>query len=766
MAAPSETFIPKLWINCGKKFSKLDLPDHVEREWDRLLAIPTAYQDAITNRHLTVSTLLQHTSLPCLDNAAVKINTNECFSKDPPSLPIHPQFLKRSIPPHPFLLSLLRVAGQAWLDGNQSVIDWRFNERLPFWVLTYWRDLARTVEARRDWIKADEFLKELANGSGPHPEKVHEFRDIFHSIGWGVPMRGAGEFLEMQDLVALVTGRWLKNEIHYSIYMEVMNLLRKLTSDSNAYPSRRFRSLECLGSDLASGRTRVLIFPVFVHENHWAVFSVNAEEETIRYSDSLDSSPQPNDLVVIKRWLAHHGFNNLHEGEPLAHAHQTDGFSCGPITANTIKHAVFGAPLWTLANREIYRLDLATKLIDSHLDSSDNDLTFNESKARSYPVSPPRNAPPLAVTTILSPSPPPIATDTGVRPKVDPNSTQTASSKEKIKIDLRSEPNAGGLFKHFNRLSREEWTEWEAKRDARAREEAKLQQEDRESLKEQRALDEILQKEQVRAGNRERKRCERERKKEARNIRSTSLGLHDSLSSTPTLSMSIAEVTRPKRSIIANLPTDAKGRGRKRKRDHENAVRVNWQLPLTWAMILEARVRVRGWSPREITNQAKRMSPAVFSGLNEQVLGRWIQREPVKGETGPLPRWKKKVLDRAEAGIEPGGQFTRTGVLADYPELIATILRHFENLREAGISISVVTARGIIIAMIEHHAPEVFTRVAKDGSVFRCCDSWVKKFLRANLRWVMRSSTRAAQKIPLNTEEQIRHSFLRHVLTF
>ncbi|KII82827.1 hypothetical protein PLICRDRAFT_70158, partial [Plicaturopsis crispa FD-325 SS-3] len=64
-----------------------------------------------------------------------------------------------------------------------------------------------------------------------------------------------------------------------------------------------------------------------------------------------------------------------------------------------------------------------------------------------------------------------------------------------------------------------------------------------------------------------------------------------------------------------------------------------------------------------------------------------------------------------------------------------------------------------------HHAvPEVFEKVAKDGSRFRCTESWVRKFLYANLKWTMRSATRAAQKLPPNAEDLCREQFLRLVL--
>ncbi|KAH7905096.1 hypothetical protein BJ138DRAFT_980435, partial [Hygrophoropsis aurantiaca] len=53
----------------------------------------------------------------------------------------------------------------------------------------------------------------------------------------------------------------------------------------------------------------------------------------------------------------------------------------------------------------------------------------------------------------------------------------------------------------------------------------------------------------------------------------------------------------------------------------------------------------------------------------------------------------------------------------------------------------------------------------KDGSRFRCTESWVKKFLSENLQWTFRCATRAAQKVPTNADQVCFEQFLRLCLT-
>jgi len=65
------------------------------------------------------------------------------------------------------------------------------------------------------------------------------------------------------------------------------------------------------------------------------------------------------------------------------------------------------------------------------------------------------------------------------------------------------------------------------------------------------------------------------------------------------------------------------------------------------------------------------------------------------------------------------------------------------------------------VGFIEDGAPHLFTRVMKDGSRFKCSDSFVRKYLRNKLGWSERHATRAAQKLPENHQEILTNSFLR-----
>jgi hypothetical protein len=65
-----------------------------------------------------------------------------------------------------------------------------------------------------------------------------------------------------------------------------------------------------------------------------------------------------------------------------------------------------------------------------------------------------------------------------------------------------------------------------------------------------------------------------------------------------------------------------------------------------------------------------------------------------------------------------------------------------------------------MVALINNHAPELFSTVRADGSQFKCSDSFVRSYL-CKIGWSERRATKAAQKLPENHEEILTKAFLR-----
>lgn len=256
---------------------------------------------------------------------------------------------------------------------------------------------------------------------------------------------------------------------------------------------------------------------------------------------------------------------------------------------------------------------------------------------------------------------------------------------------------------------------------------------------------------------------------------------------------SVAEASRPHRAVRAQAK-EARGLARaSRKRTADQATgggkepvltkrtqarTTDWHTPFLWVHINEAAKHVGpGMSPRSIVTHLhqKHRATGLFEGLKEQVVGRMIDR------TGEYARWTDETMRRVRRGRGAKGNVTRAGILVsvdphpsedtdslaspqtNHPAAYNSIIAQLKALRNAAVRITASVARAVMVATLRELAPEVFSVKTKLGR-FQCSIQWVRRFLRVHLRWSMRRATRAAQKIPLNAQEQCRASFCRHAL--
>jgi hypothetical protein len=240
---------------------------------------------------------------------------------------------------------------------------------------------------------------------------------------------------------------------------------------------------------------------------------------------------------------------------------------------------------------------------------------------------------------------------------------------------------------------------------------------------------------------------------------------------------SVAELSRPNRAQQERGRQEKKEtqkKGRPRVHQARDAFYHNWFSPFLWRQILAAGTEV-GWemSPSAIRNWLQKKDPAVFAKISRTTISEWIDR------SGSRPKWSEKALRLAENGnhqLHPeggcrgalvSGPDTQVSIYFDqctqasYPDVVEAITTRLERLREASAPVTLVTVRGIVVATILKMAPEIFEKRAKDGSTFRCSDSYLRNWLHGTLLWSERKATRAAQKLPDNWEHLCQRAFLR-----
>ncbi|KAF5321552.1 hypothetical protein D9619_000201 [Psilocybe cf. subviscida] len=100
-------------------------------------------------------------------------------------------------------------------------------------------------------------------------------------------------------------------------------------------------------------------------------------------------------------------------------------------------------------------------------------------------------------------------------------------------------------------------------------------------------------------------------------------------------------------------------------------------------------------------------------------------------------------------------------MLANHPKVVKTASTLIKTIRAAGAVITIITARGILLAVIIRNAPEILTRTFADGSSFRVSESFVRKWLHDALGYSRRKGTQAAQKLPSDWEDQCERAAIR-----
>ena len=179
-------------------------------------------------------------------------------------------------------------------------------------------------------------------------------------------------------------------------------------------------------------------------------------------------------------------------------------------------------------------------------------------------------------------------------------------------------------------------------------------------------------------------------------------------------------------------------------------------------------------SPTKIVKICHTRNPELFAGLTRESVKRWIDR------SGEQPKWSDAALKRVAAGNTPGHalggprgalvsiltmrhrvRMTYIPSQSGYPEVVDAIKARLTALRQAGVPLTTISTRGILIATIIRMAPEILKRKFHDGSTFRASDNFMRSWLHSAMGWSRRKATRAAQKLPENWEDQCEKAAMR-----
>ncbi|KAG8921912.1 hypothetical protein FRC01_014745, partial [Tulasnella sp. 417] len=606
-------------------------------------------------------------------------------------------------------------------------------------------------------------------------------------------------------------GDWINAQLGQSSRKRVLNthFLGSLAINRSQNPiwnPARPRQLDQL---VRTGKVNFLMIPIYLH-HHWAYLHVNIENRSCIYIDSLNPNQilTPDGILELLDWW-------LQTVKPLPFATglseeerdfevdcQQDGHSCGVAVLSTMAQVALGHESWQQERADWYRMQWFL-----HLSEQFAGLPSHEG---CVPIDPDPPTPPSApfdfdpediwipgFTAVVSSAVQCLKTPSILPvPAQDPSSQLLPSLSNNTdapgnSFDETHEPKQSGCipeiavtassmpsFKpgpvkgqsvlNFPVISRDEWYALE-----------KIRAERRVAVLadalERAEQDYLCIQERKRQYERERKQLYRKRKfddeiasgirrpngkKQKTNMAQLVGSLKTGL---PALCHSaVVNASRPCREIREHDQHQSRAPcGRKRTKPAKPLQRMNWLNPIVFGHI-DAVVREVGWpfSPTQIAKRLKARNPSLFSNFSAQRISDW--RDP---KFSDKVVWRQHVQNALAKGLVPKRKGGKAYILDNYPEVIKAIQHNVTEMRRVGVPLDLNTVHGIMIAIINRMAPELFQQETSKGKPFRCTTTFVRRFIKRKLRWSFRRATKAAQTTPKNAPELTRRAFLRMACT-
>jgi hypothetical protein len=207
----------------------------------------------------------------------------------------------RPIPPVDWLGKLNMALGQAWFDGQRSIIDPRYKDsRLPLWTIQFWKDMAEAVKKRVLWQASDEWIaKNMKDIAVVKEGEVA--REVMGTLSWGIPLRALGSLTTMETLTILLSDRWLDDEI---MDMLLANIAARTRTDpklahiavtpisfhlrlhdgykKRAYGKAFVTELHRYKAYVSKGKT-ILYMSVNIGGSHWVPFCIDFKKRQFSY---------------------------------------------------------------------------------------------------------------------------------------------------------------------------------------------------------------------------------------------------------------------------------------------------------------------------------------------------------------------------------------------------------------------------------------------------------------------------------------------------
>ena len=128
---------------------------------------------------------------------------------------------------------------------------------------------------------------------------------------------------------------------------------------------------------------------------------------------------------------------------------------------------------------------------------------------------------------------------------------------------------------------------------------------------------------------------------------------------------------------------------------------TNWYHLFLWSDIDYAAHKTQ-WSPTEVAKALKHSNSIIYKLINKGTIAKSIDSETKQGWSTAT---KKNVKHRHT--LAGSGQ---QGVLTKYPDIVKEVKTQLQGLHTVGLAMSVLIAHLIMLAIIQHQAPDLLIK--------------------------------------------------------
>lgn len=431
--------------------------------------------------------------------------------------------------PSPSQLSQLRQglaevqAGSLGLDVPSLEVSYAHHLiYLPAYVVNLWSRLSTIIQHCKAWATARSVLVQLANADEDSAPLAQDMLNRLSFIAVDSPIP-ALLYFRTSHLPDLITNSWLSDD-HMNAGAQFINLNPQRASSVYVFDTfwipHLHRNLErctngavprpnvadCL---VASGTATDLMIPIH-QPSHWAFLYVDVTRRRYSFCDTLDprNTSGPSEYAdLVSRWLSRilgTSVTLVPAARPFELGYQTDGHSCGVAVLSTMACYALGHPFpsWTQPTTKFHRLSWALWL-SSTLLPADYEYSSSSTAEPSGPApSSPTFTPVIDLSSAMS--------DSDSISSLSDNATHTPSNVSTSQSNVAlAKPPLRQTILPFKSVPRNEWRAQEKRRYHDRREDREQQM----VLLERHKAQEEMERRQY---NRDRKRDQRKRQKEAR----------------------------------------------------------------------------------------------------------------------------------------------------------------------------------------------------------------------------------------------------------